>query len=153
MTEIEHLAAIAWKELSRKPSILDAVTGRSNLPPGVALDMVQDAGCERGEAARAIFNAAADELVRAKYREIADAAGQDAIDMSDAILAIRSGMFAHARTNIDMLDRRNYQIQMDRQFYPMQTSREEASRAFYFCDWAKKAYVTLEWCEKVAAAI
>lgn len=61
-TELELRAAEAWKLLSRKPNILDSITGREAMSPGVAIDYVQDVTGDRDEAVMAIINAAADWL-------------------------------------------------------------------------------------------
>lgn len=56
------VARSAWKAMSRKPFILDAITGQSAMPAWMAVDMVQDVTDDRGEAITAIVGVAADEL-------------------------------------------------------------------------------------------
>lgn len=61
-SETLAVARSAWKAMSRKPLVLDTITGQSAMPAAVAVDMVQDVTDDRGDAITAIVGVAADEL-------------------------------------------------------------------------------------------
>jgi len=60
--EVRQVAERAWESMTRKPSVLDSITGAQAMPPFAAVDMVQDVTDDRGEAIRAIVIVAADDL-------------------------------------------------------------------------------------------
>ncbi len=64
MTDSEHdICEIAWKSMTRTPTILDTITGDGlPMPPDIALDMVQEVTGDRVQAARLMLKKASAKL-------------------------------------------------------------------------------------------
>jgi hypothetical protein len=93
MTTAELKAAEAWKLVAHKPTIFSIVAGREPMPPGQAIDYVQDETGDRDDAVSELLKAAANWLA-------AKAPPGNAVNLGDDALVllgdIRGEDFGHA---------------------------------------------------------
>lgn len=146
-SEIERKAREAWALMTRPVTPLAALTGEHPLPPGLALDYVQDVTGDRDDAVTALVRAGADWLEEqtqpGETGEVGDAC------MAGARVAthyLREEKFGTARVFLE-----HVRAQCERALHPM-ASRQDMRAAHGWFLWLKKATFALEWCDAVVTA-
>lgn len=152
MTALTERAAFAWAELSRKYNILDAITGRTNMPPGVALDYVQGDDYNRDDAVTAILEAASNALGAKKPRDVS---GIDAL--AESVLSdLRGEAFGLAVIFLDQISHRADDVgtsTLAGMYGPRGTpDRPDVSDCDLWRVWANDAREAIALCKQVVAA-
>lgn len=131
------VARSAWKAMTRKPSILDAITGQSAMPAAVAVDMVQDVTDDRGAAILAIVSVGADELHSTipAARSHADSVRDHA---TAAVDYLRSLAIGEAEAHVDVV--------AEEFAFP---AVGDLMRAHLYRLWTAHAYQVINWCREV----
>ena len=139
MTELEHKAAEAWSAVIQGHSFFDRFLRKQPMPPGVALDMVQDVCGDRDDALFALLDAGANWLW--SLTPAPDMTGAKA-DVTAIVGSIRAEGFGLAESLVQAIrERANgvlYAWQLHRQIVP-QAEREVAMRWVTWCDRAALA--------------
>lgn len=147
MTELEQKASQAWSSMTRKPFILDAITGVQAMPVGVAIDFVQDVTGDRDDAVTALVNAGAswlDAQTRpSEVGEIADGCMADAESITSYLRGEALGMASIFLGHI--------RLRCESALHP-NASREDRLAAHSWHLWTRKAQETIDWVRAVIDA-
>lgn len=147
MSEIERKAREAWALMTRPVTPFTTIAGEHPLPPGLALDYVQEVTGERDDAVTALIRAGADWLDEQTQPGDAGEVGNTCIaDARVATMYLRGESFGMAAVYLSHIRDR-----CERAADP-QVSGHDKWAAHKWNMWLKKAAHALDWCKTVVAA-
>jgi hypothetical protein len=149
MTTAELKAAEAWELVAHKPTIFSIVAGREPMPPGQAIDYVQDETGDRDDAVTELLKAAANWLAAKEPGDPHDSFVQDVLDVLNSVRGESLDFATHAAGTIEW--RCNDYGAMAMASVPPFT-RKDAGVFDDWRRWAQLAFRVITLCRGIVAA-
>jgi hypothetical protein len=145
---VHSKAAEAWAMVCYQPTILNSITGRKPMEPGIAIDYVQDVCGDRDDAVSALLNAAADWL----ETRLPDAADVNWMEGGWCCNEIRGECFSHAEMWLQHVCERVGAVKRGWLLSSGSVTHRSFDAAQMWYRWHKIATNALRLCREITAA-